>query len=342
MPGRYVVLGAGAVGGIFAGYLAEAGVDVTMVSRPAHVEAVRRWGLELILDNGDRLITHPKTASSVAEARPQSGDIVLLTCKTFDTLAALAELGDILPSGPRAIVNCQNSVRNEEMTARVFPRVYGAALLLGGRLVQPGRVHALNGLGRVTLGRYPTGTDAICDEIGADLRSAGFGVTVSDDIMVEKWSKTIINCGNAIYAITNIPSSDRATNPALIELSNLVVAEVEAAYEAAGIRHHLLRDYLPKPSPNNARVGPVPASGLEFYTSTWNDLIRRLGAGHCETDWFNGEISRLGHEHDVLTPANDALLEIALQMAVEMRPPGWHSPEELLKLVQERSVAAVA
>lgn len=44
---RVCILGAGGLGSVIGGYLAHTGVEVTLIARPAHVEAIRRNGLRI-------------------------------------------------------------------------------------------------------------------------------------------------------------------------------------------------------------------------------------------------------------------------------------------------------
>ena len=88
---RLVVFGAGAVGGVLGGLLHEAGHEVTLIARGAHLEAIRGGGL--MLESADRRVALQVPAVSDApSARVADADAVLLCVKSQDTAAALAAL----------------------------------------------------------------------------------------------------------------------------------------------------------------------------------------------------------------------------------------------------------
>src|SRR5215207_4316372 len=88
---RYVIYGAGAVGGAIGGRLFQSGHDVVLIARGAHHDAMASAGL--VLETADGTVTLPVPVTrSPAEAEVSGDDVVLLTMKTQDTAAALGEL----------------------------------------------------------------------------------------------------------------------------------------------------------------------------------------------------------------------------------------------------------
>jgi len=90
---RYVVLGAGSVGAVIGGRLAEAGSDVLLVARGAHLAALVADGLRLEEPDGARTIAVP--AAAVADWR--RGDVALLCVKSQDTATALRDVPRDVP-----------------------------------------------------------------------------------------------------------------------------------------------------------------------------------------------------------------------------------------------------
>ena len=201
---RYMVLGAGAIGGTLGGHLHRVGREVVLVARPAHVAAIRAAGLRLLTGDGDYRLQVP-AHDSVADAGPFGGeDVVLLCCKAQHTAAALGELraAGALPEIP--IVCCQNAIWNETHAQRVFTNVYGAVVFVPGVYLQPGEViNARTGhYGYVEVGRYPAGTDLLCATLAEDLAAAGFAAAVNPTVMRAKGAKCLGNLANAVAAIT--------------------------------------------------------------------------------------------------------------------------------------------
>jgi len=166
---RFIIAGAGAVGTALGGYLAESGYGVVLVSRPAHVAAIRERGLTLKTAKG----AFRPTVSAVASAKEitwRTDDIVFLTCKSQHTRALLDELKTAPAETP---VFCfQNGVRNEEWAAETFQNVYGGLVLISATFTEPGVVeHTRNDV--MAIGRYPSGLDSVTERTGKALERAG-------------------------------------------------------------------------------------------------------------------------------------------------------------------------
>lgn len=137
---RYLILGAGAIGGTLGGHLHRAGREVALIARAAHAAAIRARGLRLVTGDADHRLPVPALAS-VAEAAPFGPeDVVLLTCKAQHTAAALGELRAAGAPPELPVVCCQNSIWNETHAQRVFATVYGAVVFVPGVYLQPGEV----------------------------------------------------------------------------------------------------------------------------------------------------------------------------------------------------------
>ncbi len=88
---RYLIYGAGAIGGAIGGQLMQAGADVTFIARGLNYKALERNGLRIETPDLDQ--TFPvKVVSHPAEADIQPDDIVVLAMKTQDTAQALQDL----------------------------------------------------------------------------------------------------------------------------------------------------------------------------------------------------------------------------------------------------------
>ena len=143
MPVPHIcVLGAGGLGSLVGGWLAESGARVTLVGRPAHVEAIRSRGLEISgirgpcrIERNLDAVTHP------TEVRGPI-DVLILCVKARDTATALREANP-LRSEVRLALSLQNSHEKEEVLSSWLgaDRVIGAATTEAGSLDGAGRVH---------------------------------------------------------------------------------------------------------------------------------------------------------------------------------------------------------
>ena len=171
---RFVIYGAGAVGGTIGGRLFEAGHDVTLVARGNHLAALQRDGLTLAAPAGTVTLPVPAVASP-AEAELRAGDVVVLAMKTHHTAAALAELALVAPPGV-SVVCAQNGVENERLALRSFADVYGMVIMMPATHLEPGVVEVWSTpvSGLLDLGRHPAGVDDTARSIAAALSGATF------------------------------------------------------------------------------------------------------------------------------------------------------------------------
>lgn len=85
---RYIIVGAGAVGGAVGGRLAEAGHQVVLVARGAQYTALRDDGLSLTTPDGTHVHRIP-VADGPAAVELEAQDVLVLAVKTQDAVAAL-------------------------------------------------------------------------------------------------------------------------------------------------------------------------------------------------------------------------------------------------------------
>src|SRR5689334_8417667 len=114
---RFVVFGAGAIGGVVAARLAQAGEHVLVVARGAHADVLTRDGLRFLAPDESVTLRLP-VARTAGELSFRGDEVILLATKSQDTSAALHDLATVAsPSTP--IVSMQNGVANEPAAARL-------------------------------------------------------------------------------------------------------------------------------------------------------------------------------------------------------------------------------
>jgi len=320
---RFVVLGAGAVGGVLGGLLAEAGHDVTLVARGEHLAALQSDGLTI--ESADRVVTLPVPAcADAAGAGAAEADVVLLCVKSQDTAGALASL---VAAGGRDVplVCVQNGIANEPAALRTMSSVYGVCVMFPTSHLTAGVVQQNSAPvpGLLDIGRYPDGVDDTATRIAEAFRSAGFRSDPRPDIMRWKSTKLLMNLGNAAQALCDNVEG-------LGDVVRLARSEGKAVLDAAGVAYVSDADDKARRGDllNVRPIGDQARGG----GSSWQSLVRDTGA--IETDYLNGEIVLLGRLHGVPTPMNDVLQRLASDAAAEQKRPGAHTPAELLALAQ--------
>jgi 2-dehydropantoate 2-reductase len=320
---RFVVFGAGAVGGVVGARLHQAGHDVALIARGAHLHELQRSGLTLETPSERSVLRIPAAGDPGELGVGTSGtdDVILLATKSQDTAGAL----DALQSAGAwdvPIVCMQNGVENERLALRRFADVYGAVIMAPTAHLRPGAVEAYGALasGMIDLGRYPAGSDEVAEQVAAALSESQFHSRVWPDVMRLKYAKLILNLGNAVNAL--VAEDDRRD-----ELVARVIDEGRAALDAAGIEHR--DDGVDDLAGRWAKIGVSDIDGRKRAgSSTWQSLAR--GTGAVETDYLNGEIVLVGRLHDVPTPVNAALCRLAAEQARGGAAPGELSVDDIL------------
>jgi 2-dehydropantoate 2-reductase len=322
---RFVVYGAGAVGGVVGARLFEHGHEVVLIARGSHYAKLQSCGLRIQDPVGDKILPIP-VVDHPAKIDWQHGDIALVAVKSQHTPDVLTELAASAPPDLR-VVCLQNGIRNEPEALRRFANVYGVPVACPTCHLEPGVVQAYSTpvTGILDVGRYPAGLDDTAVQIAAAFTSSTFDARPIGDLARWKWRKLVTNLGNAVEAVCG-PATRHGT------ITEQAMAEGEACLAAARIeaatkdedqarRADLLtlRPVVGKPRPGG---------------SSWQSLARR--APGMETDYLNGEIVLLGRLHDVATPVNTLLQHLVTGLAATGRAPVSLTPEEFTKLADRQ------
>src|SRR6202140_897631 len=222
------VVGAGAVGGYFGGLLARAGAQVTMIGRPAFVDAVNKNGLFLdTLQFQERVHVQ---ASAELSAAP-GAEMILFCVKTPDNAPTASQLGPLLTS-PAVVVSLQNGVDNvEQIRAAANLEVLPAVVYVAASVPEPGKIKHV-GRGDLALGPKSEKTE----RLAAIFTRAGIPCRISDNIAGELWTKLLWNCAlNAISALGRVKYGEIAASSDARRVVQSLVEEVFAVAAAAGI-----------------------------------------------------------------------------------------------------------
>lgn len=253
--------GAGAVGCHYGSKLAQAGVDVVLLARGAHLQAMQRDGL-LHESAGETLRVR---LCATADAGALAGcDVVFFSCK----MTGLALLGRQLHgmlSPDAMLVSLQNGVQAPDLLAAVFaenPIVAGTAFI-GARLEAPGHV-IHSAAGGMRLGWWRRGLDTGLEPLMAVLEQAGVAARVEVDPLAMLWRKLLWNCGfNAITAITRRFAGEVAMDVDMRAVAQQAMQETLDLALAKGVA--ITSDDVAKHMAITATMGPVK-------TSMWQDI----------------------------------------------------------------------
>jgi 2-dehydropantoate 2-reductase len=293
------VVGAGAVGSFYGAMLARTGHPVTLIARPAHVQAIEREGLRLQMAGR---IERVRIAARTDIAAVRDADLVLFCVKSTDTESVAREMAPHLAEGA-LVLSLQNGVENAATIARhVKQAVVPAVVYVATAMPEPGLV-SHHGRGDLVIGPLDAAAAndaALAPRLQAlvDLfATAQVPVRISADVMAELWSKLMVNCAyNAISGIAQASYGKLAARAEVRALQETVVREVVALAQAEGVK-------LPLEPALEAMRKIAPAMPAQL-SSTAQDMARGKPS---EIDHLNGFVARRGAALGVATPANQAL-----------------------------------
>jgi 2-dehydropantoate 2-reductase len=325
---KYVVYGAGAIGGVVGARLFESGSDVTLIARGPHLAAIQRAGLRIESPLGADALPVPAVGHP-GEIGWDAERVVLLAVKSHQTPAALAELVTVAPDDT-PIVCLQNGVANEPAALRLFRRVYGVCVMCPAGHLEPGVVQAWSAptTGLLDIGRHPRGTDALSEAIAAEFEAATFSAHSVTDVGRWKYRKLLTNLANVVEALCGPDERGGA-------LVERLTAEADAVLAAAGIEVATRQEDRARRG-TLMQLGEIAGRGRDGGSS-WQSLQR--GTGDIETDYLNGEIALLGRTHGMPVPANALLQRMGREAAARRQAPGTVSVASILERL-DHGVAA--
>lgn len=314
---KIAVVGAGAIGGYLGALLAAAGEEVTFIARGPNLEAIRRSGMKVTLEDGRQVIGRGAASGSMGDAGPH--DVVLLTVKAHQLAAVAPELGHLCDERT-SIVTMQNGipwwyfqrhggehqgkpVRSADpdgtIARHIAPaRIVGCVVYPAANLVAPGAVQVVEGR-RFTLGELDGATTPRIQTIAASLTRAGFKAPITSDIRGEIWLKLLGNLSfNPISALTHSTLVDLLQFPLTRELCVEMMREAEAVAGRLGITLRV---------PLERRI-----AGAEKVGAHKTSMLQDVEQGKAiELEALVGAVVELGRLTGTPTPHIDAVYACA-------------------------------
>lgn len=317
---RICIYGAGAIGGWLGVQLSLAGEDVTLIDRGAHLAAMQKNGIRLLIDGQER-VAHPRCLEDPADAGPQ--DYVFITLKAHSLPGVVDRMQSLL-DGDTAIVTCVNGIpwwyfyqlegpfENHQLEsvdpggkiwAALSPaRAIGCVVYPASEIAAPGVIRHIEG-DRFILGE-PDGSQSerakkLCDALqGAGLTSR-VRSNIRDDIWLKLWGNL---CFNPISALTHATLDMVAGEPGTAGICRLMMLESQAIGENLGANFRVTIEQ---------RLAGAVAVGAH-KTSMLQDLEQGRA---MEIDPLVTVVQELGRLVDVPTPTIDMVLTLIQQRA---------------------------
>jgi 2-dehydropantoate 2-reductase len=287
---RFLVLGAGAVGGYFGGRLAEAKADVTFLVRPARAAALNERGLAIESPFGNLRLP---VRTATAETLDGSFDTVLLTAKAYDLEQTIAAIRPAV--GPEtAILPVLNGIAHLDRLDAAFgpERVLGGVAYIAATATAEATIRHLNRVHGIALGERSGMTSRRVEQIARAFAATPVNASVSDNILLEMWEKFVMICSlagmNCLMrgSVGDIMTADDGES-LMLEL----LTECEAVASASG--------FSPRDRQREQHRAMLTERGSEFSAS----MRRDLEAGVCtESDQILGDMLRRARGKGLSTP----------------------------------------
>ncbi len=295
---KIAILGAGAMGSLYASYLAPIHEVTLLDSYQPQVDKINSDGIVKI--EKDRSETHFSVKAVLSGVPIGIQDLVIVFVKGIHTYDAMNENMSLL--GPNTIVmTLQNGAGNNRDIGHFVPKE---------RIIVGTSSHNSVSMG---LGKFyhsgcgPTniGPDFPCDtslndvkKVADALEQSGLTVNIMEDIQKVLWQKLMVNCGiNALSTLMQCQIGTIYTNPFLWDLCQKIVYECVKVAEADGTFFD--------PKAALQIVQSVCENDAEGYASMYQD---RQNKRITEIDRINGVVASLGDEYGISTPCNHMLV----------------------------------
>lgn len=297
---KIAVLGAGAMGSIYGGYLSRSNEVWLVDVWKDHVDTVNQKGL-VILEGEEECVFRPRAASSGAQVG--CCDLVLVFVKSVNTGEALAGNRELF--GPDTLaLSLQNGYGNAEDLLEYLPaaNVLIGTTQHGGNMQGPGRVQH-NGAGKTYIG-VQGGDFANARRIAELMSDAGLNGEAAENVMEMIWSKLLANAGsNATTALLGVRNEFVLQSAPMEFLMDQFLREGIRVAQAEGIPFEE-EATIAKTKEGLRKVGANRSSMLQDVATRRRTEILRI----------NGAIARLGERHGIETPYNTAITKLILAM----------------------------
>jgi len=296
------VLGAGAMGCLFGGLLAEKGLKVTLIDVwKEHIDAINKNGLKMDGFGGDRFIkisatNDPKSISPV--------DVVIVMCKATALEQALTNAKSIV-GDKTVLMSFQNGIGHEAIMQNIvgIDKVLGGTTTQASNILGPGHIKNHASLPS-WIGEYEGGLSDRVKDIAETFTAHGLETIASDNVKKRKWMKlfalTAVGPLSAIFDMhhTELYVTNKESKLAR-ELGKQIILETRKVAQADGVEvseDECLEMFLKIVDSNQTNKSSM-AFDIQYKRKS-------------EIDFINGSVSKIGKKHSVPTPLNDMLYKI--------------------------------
>ena len=306
---KILVLGAGAIGSVFGGFLAKTGHEVILFGREHCINPINNHGLLIEGIWGRHHITNIKGYSSlnkIIQTEGRTFDLTLLTVKSYDTKDMITHYVNIFGK-PCLTVSLQNGLGNLETIAEILGRdkAIGGRVIFGAELVEPGCVKVTVYADKVVLGSLKGGVPLKkVKEISEFFDKSGISTTSTEEIETFIWGKVLYNSAlNALSCLLEVKYGTLLENFQAKTIMEDIVRELFTVMQKKGV----VAGWKDADEYSRELFEHLIPSTYDHFSSMLQDI--RNGK-NTEIDALNGKVVAMAEEMGVDLPVNRVITSL--------------------------------
>ncbi len=304
---KVAIFGAGAMGSVYAGLMAEAGHETWAVDIwQEHVDAINASGLRVEGASGDRVVPGIKASTRATDVG--NCDLYVLATKASGVGPAAKTIAALM--GPESIViTIQNGLGAGERIAQFMQTdrvLLGVADGFGASMKGPGHVHH-SAMNLIRVGEMNGGMSERLERITGVWQEAGFNARAFEDIDQLIWGKYICNVAfSGPCTVFDRTLGELMADPASWSIARGCALEVLALGNAKKIAFTF-----------DDAIEYITAFGQKMPDARPSMLLDHHAKRLSEIDAINGMAVELGKQLGIATPYNELLTAIIRQREAE-------------------------
>ena len=296
MSKHILVVGAGALGALYAGKLSQAGAKVSVVCRSDY-DHVKTKGFRIDSVHGD-FTWLPQHTLLAAKDYPYKADYVILTTKVLPSIDGVSLIRDAIHKDT-TIVLIQNGIFIEDPFKKAFPdnTLLSTLAFLGSTRVAPGHINHTS-FGHLKMGQFPEGIGQEALQLKALFEKGGVKCDLVDTIQKERWRKM---AWNAPFNLLSVIANGATTAQLLRDHKPLIISVMNEILSLAKTQGFTFEETL--------------IDKLVTYTENMGDYKTSMLADYeahrtMEIDAILGTVIRFSKTQGCNTPVLDAIYSL--------------------------------
>ncbi len=301
---KIAVLGAGAMGCLFGGLMAEKGLDVVLIDVwKDHVDAINRNGLKIDGHGGDRFI---KVKATTDPASLSPVDAIIVMCKATALQTALTNAKNIIGE-KTMLMSFQNGIGHEAIMQEIAgkDKVLGGTTTQASNIVGPGHIKNHAALPS-WIGEYEGGMSNRVSDLAETFTAYNLETIAATDIKKRKWMKlfalTAIGPLSSVFDLHHTDLYITNKNQKVSrKLGKQIILETREVAKADGV--DVSEDECLE------MFNKIVDSKQTNKSSMCFDILNKR---KTEIEFINGAVAKIGRSHGVKTPMNDLMYNMIM------------------------------